>query len=279
METKEIDEFKIPVLGFGTWQMGGDTKRDTTNDEKDTLAIKTAIELGMIHIDTAELYGDGRAEELVGEAIKGFDRSKLFITTKVKGDNLKYNEVIEAAKNSMKRMGIDYIDLYLIHWPNNDIPLEETMKAMNDLVDNNIVKHIGVSNFSVDQMKEAQKYSKHKIVTNQIQYSLLIRNNGIWNIDMESKIIPYCQKNNIIVTVYRPLDKGDIIKTDSPLMDELSKKYNKSKAQIALNWIISKKNMIALFKASNTEHIKDNLGTLDWKLDQEDIEKLDKGIN
>lgn len=277
MEYKEFsDRTKIPVLGVGTWRMGGDVKRDTTYDRKEINAIRTAIELGMTHIDTAEFYGAGHAEELVGEAVKGVDRNKLFITTKVMGDNLRYDEVLEAAENSLRRIGTDYVDLYLVHWPNPDVPLKETMKAMDYLVENGIAKRIGVSNFSVEQMKEAQKHSRNRIITNQIQYSLLTRNGGIYNIPSEREIIPFCQKNNIMVTAYRPLDKGEIAKTSNPLLGELRKKYNKTKAQIALNWVISKKNIITLVKSSNTEHIKENLGSVGWKMKKEDIERLDK---
>jgi diketogulonate reductase-like aldo/keto reductase len=277
MEYKELSaSVKIPVLGIGTWKMGGGMTADKTYDKENIIAIKTAIELGMTHIDTAELYGNGHAEELVGAAIQGVDREKLFITTKVKWENLKYNDVIAAAKRSLRRLGTGFIDLYLVHVPNPSIPIKETMKAMDYLVDNGFTRFIGVSNFSVEQIKEAQKNSRSKIIANQIEYNLLARNEGEHTKDMESKIIPYCQKNGIIVTSYRPLGKGELAKPGLKLLDELAEKYGKTQAQIALNWLISKPSIIAIPKAAKTEHLKENLGALGWRLSLEDMLKLDE---
>jgi len=276
MERKETNGIKIPALGIGTWRMGGFEEKDTTNDKEDIIAIKEAISLGFTHIDTAEFYGNGHTEELVGEAIKDFDRKSLFITTKVKSDNLKYNDVISAAKRSLKRLGTDYIDLYLIHWPNPEIPIEETMKAMNELVEKGMVKFIGVSNFSVKELQEAQKHSKNKIIANQIEYNLLTRTNGIFTNNMETEIIPYCRKNSILFIAWRPLAKGKLAKPGFALLDELAKKYSKTQSQIAINWLVSKENIVTIVKAANKKHLKENLGALGWKLDKEDMEKLDK---
>ncbi len=270
--------FELPVLGLGTWGMGGRLKTDTSNDKKDIIAIKTAIKLGITHIDTAEIYGNGHAEELVAKAIKGFNRKKLFITSKVSQINLRYDDVIASAKKSLKRLKIDYIDLYLVHAPNQDVPIKETMKAMDFLVNQKLIKFIGVSNFSVEQLKEAQKYTKNKIVTNQIEYNLLVRNDGLFTVNMESEIIPYCQKKDILVTAWRPLVKGILSMPGIPILDKLYKKYNKTRVQIALNWLISKKNIITIVKASNIEHLKEDLGALGWKLKPKDIAKLDECV-
>jgi len=278
MEFKSLTHStKIPVLGLGTWSMGGGMISDTTYDNENIYAIKTAIELGITHIDTAEMYGHGHAEELVGEAIKDFNRETLFITTKVSPENLRYNDVIASAKESLKRLKTEYIDLYLIHVPNPKIPIQETMKALNFLYEQKLIRFIGVSNFSVKQIKEAQKSSQNKIVANQIEYSLLIRNEGNEYIsNMESKVIPYCQENNIMVIAYRPLARGKLTKPGFKILDELAKKYNKTQAQIAINWLISKKKVITIPKSTRIEHLKENLGALDWKLKPEDIRKLDK---
>ncbi|MFQ6010032.1 MAG: aldo/keto reductase [Candidatus Aenigmatarchaeota archaeon] len=270
--------FKLPVLGIGTWGMGGNREKDTTHDKEDITAIKTAIELGMIHIDTAEIYGAGHTEELVREAIKGFDRSKIFITSKVSSINLKYDDVIAAAKRSLKRLNTNYMDLYLIHGPNPDIPIEETMKAMDFLMHKKLVKNIGVSNFSVEELKEAQKCTKNKIVANQIEYNLSVRNRGRFTRNMESEIIPYCQENDIFIVAWRPLALGLLAKPGFDTLDRMAKKYNKTRAQIALNWLISKKNVVTIVKAANVEHIKENLGVLGWRLEQEDMAILDKGL-
>lgn len=276
MEFKELnDSVKISVLGIGTWKMGGGLMVDRTRDKECILAIKTAIRLGMTHIDTAELYGNGHAEELVGEAIQEFKREELFIATKVKPDNLRYEDLIFAAKRSLKRLRISHIDLYLIHGFNPDIPIEETMKAMDYLVKSKITRSIGVSNFSVEQIKEAQKHAKNKIVANQIEYNLLTRNRGQFTNDMESKIIPYCQKNGIMVIAYRPIAKGELAKPGIKLLDELAEKYGKTQTQIAFNWLISKPNIVTIPKAVKIEHIKENLGAIGWRLSEEDMQRLD----
>lgn len=271
-----VGDVKIPVLGIGTWGMGGGMRRNTTHDKDDILAIKTAIKLGMTHIDTAEIYADGHVEELVGKTIKNFDRKNLFITTKVSGSHLKYDDVISSAKASLRRLKTKYVDLYLIHWPDPKTPLKETMSAMDHLVENKLVRFIGVSNFSVHDMEEAQSYSKNKIVANEIEYSLLVRNRASWVNQMELEIIPYCIENNITIIAYTPLAKGKLAKPGYKLLDELAKKYNKTQAQIALNWLISKKNIITIPKSTDINHLKENLGAIGWKMDSEDIKKLDQ---
>ncbi len=272
-----IDDVKIPVLGLGTWLIGGDLEPDYSDDANAISAIKKAIELGYSHLDTAEMYGNGHCEELIGEAIRGFDRKQLFITSKVRESKLKYNDVIKSAKESLERLQTDYIDLYLIHSPSPGIPIEETMEAFDYLVDQNMVKYIGVSNFQVDQLIEAQKHTKNKIVANQIEYSLLTRNKGKYsgNKDMEIKTIPYCQENDIIIMAERPIERG-LILNSHPLLDKLEIKYNKTKAQIAINWLISKRKVITIPKSTSINHLKENLGAIGWKLEKEDIELLDK---
>jgi len=278
MEYKNlIDNVQIPVLGLGTWLMGGRMEPDYSDDENCIQAIKKAIELGYTHIDTAEMYANGHTEELIGKAIKDLDRKKLFITTKVRNTKLKYDDVIQSAKESLGRLQTEYIDLFLIHSPSSEIPIEETMKAFDYLVEQKLVRFIGVSNFQVEQLIEAQKYTKNKIVANQIEYSLLTRNDGKYggNKDMESKTIPYCQENDIIVMAERPIERGLLLE-GHPLLDELEKKYNKTKAQIAINWLISKKNIITIPKSANVDRLKENIESIGWKMDEDDIKRLDK---
>ncbi|MEM7825042.1 MAG: aldo/keto reductase, partial [Candidatus Aenigmatarchaeota archaeon] len=261
---------KIPVIGLGTWKMGGDILPDKSKDKECIAALKRGIELGMAHIDTAEIYSSGHAEELVAEAIKDFDREKLFITSKVWQTNLRYNDVIKAAKGSLKRLKIDQMDLYLVHWPNPDIPLKETMRAMEYLLEQDLTRFIGVSNFSVEEMKEAQSYTKAKIVTNQVEYSLVHRE------PEENGVLQFCQKNKIILTAYSPIKY--VVGKKIPLLDELSKKYGKTHVQIALNWLISKPQVITIPKAANIKHVEENAGAVGWKLEKSDIEKLNKLI-
>src|SRR3989344_4063598 len=220
MNKKKLSNgFEIPILGIGTCLMGGEDygPPDYTQDSIYIEAIRKAIKLGYTHIDTAEIYGGNHTEELVGKAIKKFDRKKLFITTKVSKENLKYDEVISSVKNSLKRLGTDYIDLYLIHRPNPEIPIEETMEAMNSLVDNKLVRNIGVSAFDIEQMKEAQECSKYPIVANQLKFSL-------WK-KSDIKTITYCQENNVIVIAYKVFGRGKLTTDKISLILDLSKKY------------------------------------------------------
>lgn len=276
MEFKSLTpNTKLPVLGLGTWEMGGEEEADTAYDRENVLAIRAAIELGMSHIDTAEAYGRGHSEDLVGEAISAFRREDLFITTKVSPEHLRYDDVIACAKESLHRLRTEYIDLYLIHHPNPEIPMRETMKGLDFLVERESVRYVGVSNFSVEQMREAQECSHNKIIANQIEYNLLVRNQGMHNIDMESKIIPYCQENGMLVIAWCPLARGKLVGRGYKILDKLTEKYNKTQAQIALNWLISKKSVVAIPKASNIKHLQENLGAISWKLEQEDIHLLD----
>jgi len=267
---------EIPVLGLGTWDMGGQFMPDTTRDQEEIGAIKAAIRLGMTHIDTAEMYGRGHSEELVGEAIAEFKREDLFITSKVSPEHLRYDDVIAAATASLRRLKTDSIDLYLVHIPNPRIPIQETMKAFDFLLQEGQIRFIGVSNFTAGRLREAQKYTQNKIVANQIEYNLLIRNqSGEYTSGMESTIIPYCQENDITVVAYRPLARGILARPGFKILDDLAEKYNKTPAQIAINWLISKRGIITIPKATNIAHLKENLGGIGWRLEQEDMWRLD----
>lgn len=272
------DNVQIPILGIGTYRMGGRLEPDTKHDKECIEAIQLGISLGMTHIDTAELYGAGHAEELVAEAIKKFNRKKLFITSKVMAQHLQHDAVLHACKKSLEHLKIDYLDLYLVHHPNPQIPITETMHAMNELVEQKLVRFIGVSNFSVEDLKEVQKFSKHKIVANQIEYSLVARDAGLFTKNMESEIIPYCQQHKILVIAWRPLAYGLLGKAGTfPILDEIAKKYKKTHAQVALNWIMGK-NIATVVKATKSEHIKENLGALGWRLSEEDSNALELGF-
>jgi len=261
---------KVPAIGLGTWKIGGSMTPDHSQDDLAIKALRHGISLGMWLIDTAEIYGGGHAEELVGEAIKIFNREKIFIVTKVWETNLRYDDVLKAAKRSLKRLKTNYIDLYLIHWPNPRIPLSETMKAMEKLVSDGLVRYIGVSNFSVKLMEEARSYlSKEDIVVNQVKYNVYDRS-------VERDILPYCQKEGITLMAYTPLAKGSV-STDKTLI-EIGRKYGKTAAQVALNWLISKDMVIAIPKAVRIEHIEENAGAMGWRLSEEDIRYIEQRI-
>lgn len=270
--TKKLKSgFEMPVFGLGTWQMGGREIRNPQNDDKkDITAIQEAIKLGVTHIDSAEQYAGGYAETLVGKAIKGYDRSKLFIVSKVSPEHLNYDDVLRSCEASLKRLETDYLDLYLIHYPNFEIPIEKTLKAMDKLVKDGLVKNIGVSNFRTKRLKEAQKHTKNKLVVNQVYYNLVIRE------PEHEGLLEYCQENDVFLEAYRPVEKGAILAEPIPILDELAKKYGRTPAQIVISWLISQKNVITLSKTSTIEHLKENLGAVGWQMDKEDIEKLRK---
>ncbi len=269
--TKKLKNgYTMPIFGIGTWKMGGLLNADTKNDADDRKGLRTAIDLGVTLIDTAELYGDGHAEELVGSVIKDIERQKLFIVDKIYKSNLAYKDVISACKASLKRAGTDYFDLYLIHAPNPDIPLAQTFKALDELNKNGLVKEIGVSNFSVEDLKDAQKVTKNKIVVNQIHFNLAYQN-------LRDTVI-YCQRNDIMVMAYRPIERGALIEKEIPVIEEMCKKYKKTRAQIVINWLISQENITTISKMSDSKHLMENLHALDFKMEKEDVEKLGNQI-
>lgn len=266
----------IPRLGIGTWEMGGRQSPDRSEDEKFVHAINFAVEHGIRHIDTAEMYGNGHAEELVSKAVEGFDRSKLIITTKVSGQNLAYKDLLESAQNSLKRLKTDFIDLYLLHWPNPDIPLHETMKAINELLATGQIRHFGLSNFTVELIKEVQQLTDAPIVTNQLEYNLFTRNNGRITEDVESTILPYCMEHGISITAWRPVLKGATNILQQPLIQKIADKHKASPMQIALAWLLNKPLMLAIPKMTSEKHILENIAATKIELTQEEMELLNQ---
>lgn len=260
----------IPVLAMGTWGIGGYETRDETYDRKWVQTLKKGIELGMVLIDTAEIYGEGHAEEIVGKTIRG-RRDEVFIATKVSPNHLSYRDVIKSAEASLKRLKIDCIDLYYIHWPNWNIPISETMRAMEHLVQEGRVRFIGVSNFSVRDMKEARRAMKREeIVSNQVKYNLLDR--GI-----EREILPYCRQHKITVLAWASLEKGKVLKVGGKAgatLRQIAEGHGKTVVQVVLNWLISQPNVIPIVKTAKISHLKENMGALGWRLPEEDLREI-----
>lgn len=265
----------IPVLGLGTWEMGGRHQADKSEDTKWIDAISFAINQGIQHIDTAAIYGDGHTEKLVGQAIRQFDRSKLFITTKVSGDRLQFGEVLRSAEASCKRLGIQQIDLYLLHWPNPSVPLGQTMSAINKLLEDKSIRYFGLSNFPIELINELQFYTDAPIITNQLEYNIFTRNNGSYNRNVEAEIIPYCLKKGIGITAWRPVMKGQTSVSEHPVLDAICRKYQKSPFQIALNWLLSKPLMMAIPKMSTQAHILENIEATQFSMSDDDLKALD----
>jgi diketogulonate reductase-like aldo/keto reductase len=264
----------VAAIGLGTWNMGGRESPDYRDDERLIEAIRYAVELGMNHIDTAEMYAAGHAEELVGEAVKQFSRDEVFIATKVWPSNLRYEDVIRSCRRSLERLQLKYVDLYMVHWPNPRIPLQETMKAMEKLVKDGLIRYVGVSNFDVELLEEAMNALKREeIVANQVEYSLEAR-------EVERELIPFCERNGITVTAYTPLGKGRIpaeAASNTPrgkILAEMAQRYGKTPVQIALNWVIWRPNVITIPKAARKEHLEENAGAAGWRPTEEDYKRL-----
>lgn len=269
MNTKKLKSlFEIPLLWLWTWKIWWEREADFSNDNKNIDDIKRVIDNWIKLIDTAEIYWNWHTEELIGKAIKNYNRKDLFITSKVFRKNLKYNDLIKSCEGSLERLWTDYLDLYLIHAPNPEIDLEETMNAMNYLYEKWFIKNIWVSNFSKETLEKAQNLSKVKIVLNQCHYNLIYREPEI------SWLNEYCVKNDIIMQAWRPLQYWDFLTKNNEILEKLSKKYNKTYSQIILNWVISQNNITTITKMSKEEHIKENLWAIWWKMEQEDIEFL-----
>ncbi len=259
----------MPAFGAGSWRIGGDTARDPNNDDAGNIAaLRAAADAGVTHIDTAELYADGYAEELIAQAIADYDRHKLFLVSKVKPQNLAYGDLIKACEGSLRRLKTDYLDLYLIHWINPEIPLAESFRALNHLKEQGKIKNIGVSNFGVERMNEARKLTPHQIVANQVHYNLLFR-------EVERKgLLEYCQKEDIMLVAWRPVQKGIIGQSNDATLESLCQKYGKTKSQIAIQWLVAQKNVVTLSTMRSASHLEENLAALDWQMEASDIELL-----
>jgi len=279
MEYREFGRTKVKVsaIGMGTYydvsrMMASRLFSHRQGREDKIAALKSGIELGINLIDTAEMYD---TEPLVAEAIRGSKRDALFIATKVWSTHLKYNQVLKAAQRSLQKLQCSYIDLYQIHWPNPLVPIKETMRAMEKLVDEGKVRYVGVSNFSLSQMKEAEEaLSKHELVSNQVQYSLKVRK-------IETGLLPHCDRNSIEILAYRPVAHGALANPSGKLkavVDEISQRHDgKTPAQIALNWLMNKSKMIfPIPRASRPQRVTENAGAMGWNLDPEDLVKLDE---
>lgn len=261
--------FEMPVFGFGTWQMGRREDRNPLNDdEADIRAIQTGIDAGLTHIDTAEKYAAGYTEILTGQAIKKYDRSKLFLVSKVGSPNMSYDGILTACEASLTRLDTSYLDAYLLHRYNPNFLLKDSMRALDRLVDEGVIKNIGVCNFGPRHLTEAQTHSTHKIMYDQVHYNLMYRE------PEHAGLLEYCQQNDIFLMAWRPVGKGALLETVPAVVQEMCEKYQKTPAQIAINWLISQPNVITLSKMRHKEHLHENLGALGWGLTTEDIEKI-----
>ncbi len=249
----------VAVIGQGTWGMG-----ESRRTEKDEIAaLRLGIELGLTHIDTAEAYGEGGSERVVGRAVEG-RRSEVFITTKVWPDNASYAGTIRACEGSLRRLRTDYIDLYLLHWPSHH-PIAETMRAMEGLVRRGQIRFIGVSNLDVSQLKAAQAaLTRERLACNQVLYHLRDRK-------IERDLLPYCDNHSIAVVGYTPLARGGFHRG---VVAEIAKKYDRTPRQVALNFLTRRPSLFTIPKASQAEHVRENAAALDFTLSPDDLKVI-----
>jgi diketogulonate reductase-like aldo/keto reductase len=257
------DGAKVPALGQGTWRMG--ESKGAHKDEVE--AVRLGIELGMTLIDTAEMYGDGGAEEVVGEAIAG-QRDRVFVVTKVYPYNATRTKMPEACERSLKRLRIDVIDLYLVHWRQKSPPLPETVDAFEKLRSAGKIKRWGVSNFDAGDMKELFAIAKGpNCAADQVLYNLEHRG-------VEVDLMPWCRKNNVPTMAYSPLGHGRGFMTD-PTLQKVAQRHDASAAQIALAWLLRQPNVITIPKASNLTHVRENARSIDIEFAKGDLEEIE----
>jgi diketogulonate reductase-like aldo/keto reductase len=262
---KKIGEW-LPVLGQGTWGIGGGFwSADTSMDEEWVAALRRGVELGMTLIDTAEMYGGGHSEELVGRAVRGFGRDELFIVSKVWPSHAGYDDVLRSAEASVRRLGT-FMDLYLIHWPPTDMPLCETMRGLEAAVARGYARFIGVSNFGLELVEEARScLSREDVVAVENKFSLLDRRD-------EETVIPYAEREGMLYLAYTPLEKGQLSR-DS-FLAEVGRRYGRTAAQVALNWLVMINPVVPIPKASTIQHVEENAGAMGWRLSGEDWRKI-----
>jgi diketogulonate reductase-like aldo/keto reductase len=266
MELKQLGNTSVMVseIGLGTWKYRGGVE-----------PLRRGIELGAYLIDTAEIY---RTENVVGQAIQGM-RERVFIATKVSGEHLRSDAVLRAADASLRLLGTEVIDLYQLHWPNARVPIKETMQAMETLVDRGQVRYIGVSNFSLRELRTAQEVmTKYPIVSNQVLYNLNRR-------EIERDLLPYCQEHNITILAYTPLDDGRLATASRfrrgqsmHVLEQVATEVQKTLAQVALNWCTARPNVIAIPKSNGVERTVENCQASGWRLSPAQVQSLDEAF-
>ena len=248
-----IGDAEIPALGLGTWELKGNTA---------ATLVQEALEIGYEHVDTAQAYEN---EEEVGKGIKaaGIDRDSLFLTTKVWYTNLGKQNFGPSVEDSLRKLKCDYVDLLLIHWPNDEIPLGEMIEELVKVQDRQLTRYIGVSNFPVQMVKDTLAMGAD-IITNQVEYHPFID---------QSELYGFLRENNIALTAYSPIARGKVI--GHPLLDSIGKKYGKSEVQISLRWLIEQEGVIVIPRTSKPARLATNMEIFDFWLSEEESVQID----
>lgn len=261
----------IPVVGQGLWgvsRLKGLFKRKSYY-ENIKVAVKKGIELGMTHIDTAEFYGWGKAESLLGEIIKEYSREELFITSKLFPIHFSERSMKKATNMTLKRLGIAYLDLYLIHWPSKFISIKKEMRVLESLINEGKTRYIGVSNFSIEQFEKAQTaLKKEELVNNQVQINITRQK-------FMHQSLSYYQKKGTTITAYSPLSHKGYTNLSGKIHEHLksiAEKHNSTIQQIAIAWLINHERIMTIPKAFTIDHVIDNAKAADIILSQKEIE-------
>lgn len=245
----------IPVLGLGTWQSTGQDCIDV---------VSQGLKMGYEHIDTAQAYSN---EKEVGQGIKksGVARDKFFLTTKIFPDDMKFEpeKLVTAAKRSLENLDTDYVDLLLLHWPDDRVPLSETIPALCELQKQGLTRNIGVSNFNIAHIIEAEKYADVPIVVNQVEFHPFIK---------QKTLQTFLNNHHILLEAYSPLARGDVF--DNEIIKEIADKHGITPAQVSLAWILSDKHRIAIPKTANPDHLQGNLDAINVQLSADELEKI-----
>jgi diketogulonate reductase-like aldo/keto reductase len=273
MRYETVHNLQIPKISFGTWTMGGEGSADPARDEESLRALRSALELGYTHFDTAEGYASGHSEELLGRAVResGAPRETFFITSKVSPEHLSYEDVLRCCENSLRRLGMEYLDLYLIHWPRVGMKLEVTFRALNTLVQDGKVRHLGVSNFNLKQLKQSVALCETPLLTNQVSYSIPDRTYE------ENGVLAYCQQNEVLLTAYSPVKRRNI--KSNPVLKAIAEARGATKEQIALAWLTTQPRVITIPMSHNPQHQAENLRAGDMVLTTAEMDQLNGSIH
>lgn len=253
MSLLSVNNVSIPALGFGTWKLSGSA---CTN------AVGLALEIGYRHIDTAQIY-DNEAE--IGFALNdtGVRRADIFLTTKIWMDNVRNGDLQKSLGDSLKKLQTDYVDLLLLHWPVNDVPLAEQLTALRAVQKSGQTKLIGVSNYTLTQMRQCIEELETPIACNQVEYHPFIS---------QKPVLDFARENGMFVTAYSPLARGKV--SDSPLLQDLARQFGKNPGQIALRWLLQQDNVAAIPKAASEKHIRDNFNIFDFALSDAEMKAI-----
>ena len=253
MEYVSVQGVEVPALGFGTWPMKGKACRT---------AVRTALKRGYRHVDTAQMYEN---EAAVGQAIRDADvpREDVFVVTKLRSGNLAREDVLRTVKASLDRLDTGYVDLLLIHSPSRSVPIEESIGAMNRLQAEGTVEHVGVSNFSIEQLETAMDASETPILTNQVEYHPFVS---------RGDLLEFCIDNEVMLTAYSPVARGRVLENDA--LREIGERHGKTPAQVALRWLLQQEMVAAIPKAASPGHIAENIDVFDFELGADEMERI-----